>query len=61
MNWLSKFFKNKGYTKTWHQKQAEQYLSESIDLADVERRQREIDRGAAPWQLRYDQNLNSWV
>lgn len=61
MNWISKFFNDKGYNKTWHQKQAEQYLSESIDLADVERRQREMDKGLAPWQLKYNLNLSSWV
>ena len=61
MNWLSNIFKGKYIKKTWHQKQAEQYLSESIDLADVERRQREMDKGLAPWQLRNNLNLTSWV
>jgi hypothetical protein len=59
MNWLSKLFNNNQYKRTWQQREAEQYLSESIDLADVERRQREIEKGAAPWQLRNNVNLTS--
>jgi hypothetical protein len=61
MNWLNKLFNNKGYKQTWYQKQAEQYLAESIDLVDVERRQREMDKGAAPWQLKNNVNLSSWA
>jgi len=30
----------------------EDYLSNSLSLEDLERRQREIARGEAPWQLR---------
>jgi hypothetical protein len=59
MNWLSKLFSNNQYKRTWQQREAEQYLSESIDLVDVERRQREIDRGVAPWQLKNNVNLTS--
>jgi hypothetical protein len=59
MNWLSKLFNNNQYKRTWQQREAEQYLSESIDLVDVERRQREIDRGVAPWQLKNNVNLTS--
>lgn len=30
----------------------EDYLANSISLEDLERRQREISRGEAPWQVR---------
>jgi hypothetical protein len=37
---------------------AEQYLSDSISLQDLERRQREISRGEAPYQ-RYARLITS--
>lgn len=38
-----------------------EYLADSASLADLERRQRSIDRGDAPWQLRAKSNLRSWT
>ena len=37
---------------------ANDYLGESTDLVDLERRQRQIDRGQAPYQ---NKNLAGWV
>jgi hypothetical protein len=39
----------------------EEYLSDSISLEDLERRQRSISRGEAPWQIRANQNLKGWI
>ena len=39
----------------------EEYLADSISLEDLERRQRSISRGEAPWQLRATQNLKGWI
>lgn len=39
----------------------EEYLADSISLEDLERRQRLINRGEAPWQVRANQNLKGWV
>jgi hypothetical protein len=39
----------------------EEYLADSISLEDLERRQRSISRGEAPWQLRANQNLKGWI
>ncbi len=61
MNWLNKFFSKNSSKVSWQQRQVEQYLSESIDLADVERRQKEIERGLAPWQIKQNLNLSVWA
>jgi hypothetical protein len=39
------------------------YLAASKDLADVERRQRQMQRGEAPWQVKSkaNENLKGWV
>jgi hypothetical protein len=37
------------------------YLSKSNDLVDLERRQRRIDLGQAPWQQSINNNLRGWV
>ena len=37
---------------------ANDYLGEATDLVDLERRQRQIDRGQAPYQ---NSNLQGWV
>ena len=47
MNFLKSIFSNKDEKST-----IEDYLSNSISLEDLERRQREISRGEAPWQVR---------
>jgi len=39
----------------------EAYLADSISLEDLERRQRAISRGEAPWQLKANQNLTGWA
>jgi hypothetical protein len=39
----------------------EEYLADSLSLSDLERRQRLIARGEAPWQLRAKQNLKGWI
>lgn len=53
-------FKN-WFKKTTEKELIEQYLADSASLADVERRQRLISRGEAPWQLRARQNLKGWA
>jgi hypothetical protein len=53
-------FKDWFKTKTDKQ-QIEEYLADSISLEDLERRQRLISRGEAPWQVRANQNLKGWV
>lgn len=37
------------------------YLCEANDLADVERRQRQMQRGEAPFQVKANNNLKGWV
>lgn len=39
----------------------EAYLSEAVDLVDLEMRQRRIDRGEAPWQERNKAMLGGWA
>lgn len=39
----------------------EQWLAESKDLVDLERRQRMIDKGQAPWQIQAKQRMKGWV
>jgi len=36
-------------------------LAESTDLVDIERRQRMISKGQAPWQIRASNNLRGWL
>ena len=37
------------------------YLSESESLEQLEFRQRQIQKGMAPWQVRANLNLQGWV
>ena len=37
------------------------YLSDSVNLVDLENRLRNIDRGQAPWQVQASQNLKGWT
>lgn len=53
---ISKIFSTKGEKEL-----IDEYLADSTSLADLERRQRSIDRGDAPWQLRAKSNLRSWA
>jgi hypothetical protein len=54
-------FNFKNWFKTVNEQDlVEQYLADSASLADVERRQRLISRGEAPWQISAKQRLGSW-
>ena len=57
---LKNMFKDLLNTRTEKQF-VEEYLADSISLEDLERRQRSISRGEAPWQLRANQNLKGWI
>jgi hypothetical protein len=60
IKFLSKLFKvNRKLTSD--QKQIENYLANSYDLVDLERRQRQISRGEAPWQVQANVNLKGWT
>ena len=37
------------------------WLASSSSLEEIERRQRMLDRGEAPWQVRANQNLKGWI
>lgn len=39
----------------------EEYLADSASLEEIERKQRMISRGEAPWQIRANYNLKGWV
>ena len=39
----------------------EKYLANSCDLVELERRQRELQQGSAPWQAVANKNLRGWV
>jgi hypothetical protein len=55
-------FKFKDLFKPKNEKDiVEAYLADSISLEDLERRQRAISRGEAPWQVRANYNLSGWV
>ena len=41
--------------------QEEKWLAQSTDLVDLERRQRMLQRGQAPWHLHTNGNLKGWV
>jgi hypothetical protein len=57
MNFLKKWFKFD--PRTSEQKDIDAWLSASSDLADLERRQRMLQRGQAPIQV--NANLRYWV
>ena len=52
---------NKANHVTTEQRLVEQWLAESTDLVDIERRQRMISKGQAPWQIRASNNLRGWL
>lgn len=60
MEMLRNMFRDLLNTRTEKQ-MMEEYLADSISLEDLERRQRSISRGEAPWQQRANQNLKGWV
>lgn len=47
--------------KPQEQERIEQWLADSVSLSDLERRQRMIDKGQAPWQIQANNNLRGWV
>ena len=52
--------------KNWFKRRTQKdiihdYLADSISLEDLERRQRLIDRGEAPWQIQANANLKGWA
>ena len=58
---IKKALANKVSTVTTEQRLVEQWLAESTDLVDIERRQRMITSGQAPWQTRANHNLGGWL
>jgi hypothetical protein len=61
LNLIKKAFAFKANIVTTEQQLVEQWLSESTDLVDIERRQRMISRGQAPWQVREHNKLRGWM
>lgn len=47
--------------KPQEQERIERWLADSVSLSDLERRQRMIDKGQAPWQVQANNNLRGWV
>lgn len=39
----------------------EEWLADSTSLQDIERKQKMINRGEAPWQVQANHNLRGWV
>lgn len=39
----------------------EEWLAQSTDLVDLERRQKMLTRGTAPFQVQANSNLKGWV
>lgn len=57
---IKKLFKSKNHNYRFNT-DVERYLGESISLIDLETRQRQIDRGEAPFQ-KYSQMLSrGWI
>lgn len=46
---------------TTEQQKIEEWLADSASLVDLERRQRMIEKGQAPWQVQANNNLRGWV
>jgi len=61
LKFIKKIFDNKASTETTEQRLVSKWLAESTDLVDIERRQRMISRGQAPWQVRASHNLRGWL
>ena len=47
--------------KTTEKEKIEKWLADSASLADLERRQKMIDKGQAPWQIEANNNLRGWA
>lgn len=56
---IKRFFANFFTTRDYNKQMSDEYLAEATDLIDLERRQRQMDRGQAPWQI--NKNLRGWV
>lgn len=54
IKWLSNFFCSDGMSTE------EKWLSQSVDLVDLENRQKMIARGQAPWQHYNHHFGNKW-
>lgn len=52
--WLNKLFKSESMTTE------ERWLSQSVDLVDLENRQKMIARGQAPWQHYSNNFVGKW-
>lgn len=42
-------------------RRTEEWLADSSSLQEIERKQRMLSRGEAPWQVYANQNLKGWV
>lgn len=58
---LTKWLSNILISKDHEQQLIENWFAASIDLSDLERRQKMLERGQAPWQTRANINLRGWV
>ena len=58
---LTKWLSNILISKDHEQQLIENWFAASIDLSDLERRQKMLERGQAPWQTRANVNLRGWV
>jgi len=54
---LGEWFAKVVVSKDQEQKTMENWFANSVDLADLERRQRMVEHGQAPWQIRAKGNL----
>lgn len=61
IKFILNLFKSQSGNSYRDQKQIENYLANSYDLVDLERRQRQISRGEAPWQVQANVNLKGWT
>lgn len=57
VKWLSKILISKDH----EQQLIENWLAASVDLADLERRQKMLEHGQAPWRAGTNMNLRGWV
>ena len=59
LNFLKTLFSNKNIST--EQDKIYNWLSSSSSLEEIERRQRMLSRGEAPWQVSANQNLKGWI
>lgn len=58
---LVKWLSNVLVSRDHEQQLIENFFANSTDLADLERRQRMVERGQAPWQGRTKSNIGGWI